>query len=53
MMTTLPTLAGSARVLPVVLFGQVTAVVVAHFGRPEHRIVPAGQAIAGQARWSR
>jgi hypothetical protein len=52
-MNTLPTIAGSVRVLPVVLFGEVAAVVVAHFGRDEYRVLPTNPAPPGQARWSR
>jgi hypothetical protein len=52
-MTALPTIAGSVRVLPVVLFGQVAAVVVARFGHNEHRLMPTNPTTPGQARWSR
>ncbi|MET0233772.1 MAG: hypothetical protein ABW224_03960 [Kibdelosporangium sp.] len=47
-MTALPTMAGSLRVLPVVLFGRVAAVVVARAGRAEARLMP-----TTPARWAR
>jgi hypothetical protein len=51
-MTALPTIAGSVRVLPVVLFGQVSAVVVARAGRDEYRLLPTNPAAPGRPRWS-
>ncbi|MBP2324352.1 hypothetical protein JOF56_004737 [Kibdelosporangium banguiense] len=52
-MTTLPTIAASVRVLPVVLFGDVTAVLIAHADQDEHRLLPTNPATSDQAGWSR